>query len=214
MEPTGTNGRTRHTLSDPLVGRVSSCGGFLVGWQGTLFLVVTTTILVRRLSFASVVRFPDRHDRNRSCGWFRCRPIRVVGRLEWFCGGHGPGETPGPFPNPEAKAWHGDGTALERVWESSAPPHSTLDLLVESPAGFPEGPFRISLGGSRRAQGPGNLFFMLCFAGQPAGARCPGVPVGPFPLLGVRIIPRTGRPRAPRDFRDFRGASCAYPMVE
>ncbi len=42
MEPTGTNGRTRHTLSDPLVGRVSSCGGFLVGWQGTLFLVVTT----------------------------------------------------------------------------------------------------------------------------------------------------------------------------
>ena len=49
MEPTGTNGRTRHTLSDPLVGDwVSSCGGFLVGWQGTLFLVVTT-ILVRRL---------------------------------------------------------------------------------------------------------------------------------------------------------------------
>ena len=25
--------------------------------------------------------------------------------LYWFCGGHGPGETPGPFPNPEAKAW-------------------------------------------------------------------------------------------------------------
>ena len=49
MEPTGTNGRTRHTLSDPLVGRVSSCGGFLVGWQGTLFLVVAMTILVRRL---------------------------------------------------------------------------------------------------------------------------------------------------------------------
>ena len=81
--------------------------------------------LVRRLiCFASVVRFPDRHDRNR--GWFRSRPIRRVGRSEWFCGGHGPGETPGPFPNPEAKAWHGDGTALERVWESSAPPHSTV----------------------------------------------------------------------------------------
>ena len=93
---------------------------------------------------ASVVRFPDRHDRNR--GWFRCRPIRVVGRSEWFCGGHGPGETPGPFPNPEAKAWHGDGTALERVWESSAPPHSTLDLLVESLMGFPEGPFSYSRG--------------------------------------------------------------------
>ena len=142
MEPTGTNGRTRHTLSDPLVGDwVSSCGGFLVGWQGTLFLVVTMTILVRRLSFASVVRFPDRHDRNR--GWFRCRPpVFPVGRLEWFCGGHGPGETPGPFPNPEAKAWHGDGTALERVWESSTPPHSTVWTFWSSPlGGFPEGPF-------------------------------------------------------------------------
>ena len=111
----------------PLGDWVSSCGGFLVGWQGTLFLVVAMTILVRRLSFASVVRFPDRHDRNR--GWFRCRPIRVVGRLEWFCGGHGPGETPGPFPNPEAKAWHGDGTALERVWESSKSPR----LLFSNP---------------------------------------------------------------------------------
>ena len=65
-----------------------------------------------------------------------------VGRLEWFCGGHGPGETPGPFPNPEAKAWHGDGTALERVWESSAPPHSFV-------------------GGSRRASAPGTPFFCL-----------------------------------------------------
>ena len=147
MEPTGTNGRTRHTLSDPLVGRVSSCGGFLVGWQGTLFLVVAMTILVRRLSFASVVRFPDRHDRNR--GWFRCRPpVFPVGRLEWFCGGHGPGETPGPFPNPEAKAWHGDGTALERVWESSAPPHSTLGVPVERDA-------------------PGTPFF--CLLCRPAG---------------------------------------------
>ena len=85
-----------------------------------------------------------------------------VGRLEWFCGGHGPGETPGPFPNPEAKAWHGDGTALERVWESSAPPHSTLDLLVESPAGFPEGPFSYSRGGSRGVTPGGNPHF-LCF---------------------------------------------------
>ena len=103
--------------------------------------------LVRRLSFASVVRFPDRHDRNRPCGWFRCRPIRVVGRSEWFCGGHGPGETPGPFPNPEAKAWHGDGTALERVWESSTPPHSTVWTFWSSPpGGFPEGPFLFAWG--------------------------------------------------------------------
>ena len=83
---------------------------------------------------ASVVRFPDRHDRNRSCGWFRCRPPVFRSAVSyWFCGGHGPGETPGPFPNPEAKAWHGDGTALERVWESSAPPHSTVWTFWSSP---------------------------------------------------------------------------------
>ena len=129
----------RGTLFPTLAGRVSSCGGFLVGWQGTLFLVVTTTMLVRRLSFASVVRFPDRHDRNRSCGWFRfCRPpVFRLAVLYWFCGGHGPGETPGPFPNPEAKAWHGDGTALERVWESSTPPHSFVGPSGRVPWGIP-----------------------------------------------------------------------------
>lgn len=120
--------------------------------------------LVRRLSLASVVRFPDRHDRNR--GWFRCRPpVFPVGRSYWFCGGHGPGETPGPFPNPEAKAWHGDGTALERVWESSAPPHSTSeDLPVESPWGIPGRslsyfPWGFPPGATPREP----PFFMLCF---------------------------------------------------
>ena len=69
---------------------VSSCGGFLVGWQGTLFLVVAMTIGKAFDLLASVVRFPDRHDRNRSRGWFRCRPIpvggwpfRVVLRWSW-----------------------------------------------------------------------------------------------------------------------------------
>ena len=50
-----------------------------------------------------------------------------------FCGGHGPGVTPGPFPNPEAKAWHGDGTAPGRVWESNTPPQTFL-------SGFPVEP--------------------------------------------------------------------------
>ena len=56
-----------------------------------------------------------------------------------ICGGHGPGETPGPIPNPEAKAWHGDGTAPDRVWESSTPPHPHLQkpLGAHAPRGFP-----------------------------------------------------------------------------
>ena len=137
MEPTGTNGRTRHTLSDPLVGGLGLVLWWFSRWMARNAVSCGHDDDTGKAFdlLASVVRFPDRHDRNRSCGWFRCRPIRVVGRLEWFCGGHGPGETPGPFPNPEAKAWHGDGTALERVWESSTPPHSTVWTFWSSPLG-------------------------------------------------------------------------------
>ena len=49
--------------------------------------------------------------------------IEACVRIISFCGDQSLGETPGPIPNPEAKAWHGDGTALERVWESSTSPH-------------------------------------------------------------------------------------------
>ena len=66
------------------------------------------------------------------------RPQRLTVQ-EKICGGHGPGETPGPIPNPEAKAWHGDGTAPDRVWESSTPPHHThrKPLGAHAPRGFP-----------------------------------------------------------------------------
>ena len=66
------------------------------------------------------------------------RPQRLTVQ-EKICGGHGPGETPGPIPNPEAKAWHGDGTAPDRVWESSTPPHHTYrkPLGAHAPRGFP-----------------------------------------------------------------------------
>ena len=118
----------------PLGDWVSSCGGFLVGWQGTLFLVVTTTILVRRL----ICLRPLSGSRTATTGIGRVagsvagRSRLGVGRLEWFCGGHGPGETPGPFPNPEAKpgtamVLHSRGcgrVARRRIL--------SLDLLVES----------------------------------------------------------------------------------
>ena len=67
-------------------------------------------------NIASILRFPDRHPEP--------SPARGWEEQQKICGGHGPGETPGPIPNPEAKAWHGDGTAPERMWESSTPPHS------------------------------------------------------------------------------------------
>ena len=129
MEPTGTNGRTRHTLSDP-------CGSGLVLWWFSRWMARNAVSCGHDddtgKAFIACVRCPVPGP-PRPESWLVPLPAAgfPVGRLEWFCGGHGPGETPGPFPNPEAKAWHGDGTALERVWESSAPPHSTLGVPVE-----------------------------------------------------------------------------------
>ena len=73
---------------------------------------------------ASVVRFPDRHDRNR--GWFRCRPpVLPVGRCIGFAVVMAQVRRPVPFRTRKLRPGRGDGTALERVWESSTPPHST-----------------------------------------------------------------------------------------
>ena len=42
--------------------------------------------------------------------------------MDSVVGGFSVGETPGPIPNPEAKPFSADGTALGRVWESRTPP--------------------------------------------------------------------------------------------
>ena len=80
MEPTGTNGRTRHTLSDPLLG----WGLGLVLWWFSRWMARNAVSCGRNDDagkafdlLASVVRFPDRHDRNR--GRFRCRPPSWLG---------------------------------------------------------------------------------------------------------------------------------------
>ena len=94
--------------------------------QGALFLWSRNGVRVR-----CPVPGPSRHAPVAARGWFSFWPVgvpvlgvRAVGG--GFCGGHGPGVTPGPFPNPEAKAWHGDGTAPGRVWESNTPPQTFL----------------------------------------------------------------------------------------
>ena len=80
-------------------------------------------------------------------------PEPCSGTVEKVCGDHSQGETPGPIPNPEAKALHGDGTALERVWESSASPlHTSWGFPSSIGSGnphflfFPRFPFLISRG--------------------------------------------------------------------
>ena len=177
----------------PLGDWVSSCGGFLVGWQGTLFLVVTTTILVRRL----ICLRPLSGSRTATTGIVAGS---VAGRSVWLAVQSGFAvvmaqvRRPVPFRTRKlrpgtAMVLHSRGcgrVARRRIHMLGVP----VELRLREPP-----------------------FLFVVPAGRPKHVA-PGVPVGPFPLLGVRIIPRAGRSRTPRDFRNFRGASCAYPMVE
>ena len=105
--------------------------------------------------FASAVRFPDRRPH-------AGHAVACSGVVLGFCGGHGPGVTPGYFPNPVAKAWRGDGTALDRVWESSTPPQ----LFLVGPEGVcPPGLFHMSHASSwvttMTAMPPSAYYYML-----------------------------------------------------
>ena len=88
-----------------------------------LFLVVTTTMLVRRLvRVRCPVPGPPRSE-----SWlvpFAGRSL-VVGRYIGFAVVMAQVRRPVPFRTRKLRPGCGDGTALERVWESSAPPHST-----------------------------------------------------------------------------------------
>ena len=118
---------------------------------------------------------------------------------------------PVPFRTRKLRPGRGDGTALERVWESSTPPHSTYGPSGRAPSGFPEGPFlfprtgvflhSVEENGRRKARGrkDSSTHWVFCSAGRPGGGR---------------IAPATGSPGTLGDPRNFRGASCPYPMVE
>ena len=124
VEPTGTNGRTRHTFRPACwVGSRPVVVSF-VGWQGALFLVVTMTIPVKRLVVRVRCPVPG-PPRPESWHGSVCRPILVVGRCTGFAVVMAQVRRPVPFRTRKLRPGRGDGTALERVWESSTPPHST-----------------------------------------------------------------------------------------
>ena len=195
VEPTGTNGRTRHTFRPACwVGSRPVVVSF-VGWQGALFLVVTMTIPVKR--FCSR---PLSGSRTATIGIGRvagsvCRPIPWwVGRCIGFAVVMAQVRRPVPFRTRKLRPGRGDGTALERVWESSTPPHSTYGPSGRAPSGFPEGLFFYS-----RARVFSSIRWRETDAGRPVGGR---------------IAPVTGSPGTLGDPRNSRGASCPYPMVE
>ena len=127
MEPTGTNGRTRHIFQSFPLWWVGSRPVVVSRWMARNAVSCGHETKDRSVLFASVVRFPDRHDRNRSCGWFRCcrPPVLPVGCCIGFAVVMAQVRRPVPFRTRKLRPGRGDGTALERVWESSTPPHST-----------------------------------------------------------------------------------------
>ena len=102
-----------------------------VGWQGALFLVVTMTIPVKRLVVRVRCPVPG-PPRSESWHGSVCRPIPWwVGRCIGFAVVMAQVRRPVPFRTRKLRPGRGDGTALERVWESSTPPLHMLGLPVE-----------------------------------------------------------------------------------
>ena len=180
MEPTGTNGRWRHNIPTlyGLVPRLSFC--WIVDdiehcpWSrfDSDRLIASRPLAGSRTATGS----------NPLCGWNECRNGFGSVPSSRICGGHSPGETPGPIPNPVAKARRGDGTALERVWESSAPPHPNFVWTFRS------GPSWV----------PGRSFFISGFPsrfGVPVERLAPGRP-GSFIRLAPLFL-RVFRPDPP-----------------
>ena len=104
-----------------------------------------------------------------------CRPIPWwVGRYIGFAVVMAQVRRPVPFRTRKLRPGRGDGTALERVWESSTPPHSTYGPSGRAPSGFPEGPFFYS-----RARVSSSIRWRETDAGRTAGGMIPP-PTGCF----------------------------------
>ena len=81
-----------------------------------------------------------------------CRPIPWwIGRCIGFAVVMAQVRRPVPFRTRKLRPGRGDGTALERVWESSTPPHSFVGPSGRVPYGIPGRSFSYSPRGSRRA---------------------------------------------------------------
>ena len=108
-----------------MLGRVSSCGGFF-RWMARS---VVSCGHDDDTGEAFGCSRPLSGSRTATIGivaWFRfCRPILVVGRCIGFAVVMAQVRRPVPFRTRKLRPGRGDGTALERVWESSTPPHST-----------------------------------------------------------------------------------------
>ena len=138
-----------------LLGRVSSCGGFF-RWMARSIVSCGHGDDTGEAFGCSRPLSGSRTATIGIVAWFRfCRPIPWwVGRCIGFAVVMAQVRRPVPFRTRKLRPGRGDGTALERVWESSTPPHSTYGPSGRAPSGFPEGPI-LSFGSCfpRRAGG-------------------------------------------------------------
>ena len=143
-------------------GRVSSCGGFF-RWMARSIVSCGHDDDTGE-AFVVRVRCPvPGPPRSESWHGSVCRPIPWwVGRYIGFAVVMAQVRRPVPFRTRKLRPGRGDGTALERVWESSTPPHSTYGPSGRAPSGFPEGLFFIPAHG--------------CFPPFGGGKRTPGGP--------------------------------------
>ena len=106
-------------------GRVSSCGGFF-RWMARSIVSCGHGNDTGEAFGCSRPLSGSRTATTGIVAWFRfCRPILVVGRCIGFAVVMAQVRRPVPFRTRKLRPGRGDGTALERVWESSTPPHST-----------------------------------------------------------------------------------------
>ena len=174
-----------------LLGRVSSCGGFF-RWMARS---IVSCGHGNDTGEAFGCSRPLSGSRTATIGivaWFRfCRPILVVGRYIGFAVVMAQVRRPVPFRTRKLRPGRGDGTALERVWESSTPPHSTYGPSGRAPSGFPEGPFlfprtgvflhSVEVFGRRKdcRRDDSSIGWRFRDAGRPVGGRIPP-PTGCF----------------------------------
>ena len=125
-----------------------------------------------------------------------CRPIPWwVGRCIGFAVVMAQVRRPVPFRTRKLRPGRGDGTALERVWESSTPPHSTVWTFWSSPLWDSRKVLFVFAWGFPSGFGSGNPFFLLFFrCSLPAACgRLFLFPVGSvrfgFPK-GIFVIPQ------------------------
>ena len=156
-----------------LLGRVSSCGGFF-RWMARS---VVSCGHGDDTGEAFGCSRPLSGSRTATTGigrvaWFRfCRPILVVGRCIGFAVVMAQVRRPVPFRTRKLRPGRGDGTALERVWESSTPPHSFVGVPVERDA-------------------PGTPFFVFRFVFPAARGR---LPIHNIQLNNMKILGRALR---------------------